>query len=120
MRGVTVKVVEVCPSGTVTVVGSGKKYGLPLIKVTDHPPTGAGPQRLIVQVAGIPAVTVPGFTEIVFIQIVVTLRVVVVETPPDVAVTSSVKGIDHILGDDIVNVPVVEPAGTVQVAGTAT
>ena len=58
----TVKVVDVRPAGTVTLLGTLAMIGLMLLKRTTIPPSGAGPLSMIVRVDGLPPTTVAGLS----------------------------------------------------------
>jgi len=57
---VTLNVVELLPGGTVTLAGTLATEGLLLDSATSVPPAGAGPLRVTVPVAELPAFTVEG------------------------------------------------------------
>ena len=58
---VTVKVLKVCPAGTVTLAGTWAAAGLLLESVTTAPPDGAEPVSTSVALIEVPPVALPGF-----------------------------------------------------------
>lgn len=127
------EIVTLCVDGTFVVVIAKRALDAPPATVADggttaeksllrrdttSPPVGAGPVREMVPVAPDPPITVEGFTESAESEGALTLRVAVFVVPftvPEIVATTSAG-----VGDVVtVNVPVVAPAETVAVAGTA-
>ena len=71
----TVKVAEVAPAGTVTFAGGFTLPAAPALKVTSHPPVGAGEVRTTVPVELLPDWTVLGLIETLAMLFPITVRV---------------------------------------------
>jgi len=72
----TVKVVVVCPAGTVTVAGT-ITLAFVAVKETGHPPAGAGPPSVTVAVVLPPASIADAASETLWNAYVLTLSVLV-------------------------------------------
>ncbi len=118
LLAVTVKLVDVVPAGTVTLAGTVAAEVLLLARVTNVPPLGAGPPSVTVPCEMLPPRTVLGFS--VTDEAPVrgkTVSEVVVVTPPKPA--EIVTGVDVVTALVVtVNVALVDPAGTMTLAGT--
>ena len=115
---VTVKVAEVAPAGTVTLVGTDATAGLALESAIVAPPAGAAELRPTVPVDGVPPGTVLGLRTREEIVVAVTTRLALRVTPSSVADRFTVQGVQGSGIVEIEKLALVAPAGTVKVAGT--
>jgi hypothetical protein len=112
----TVKVAELTPAGTVTLVGT-VALALLDVRLTAMPPVGAGPFRLTVPVDDVPPMTEAGERETPVSAGGVMVKVAVWLTPLNVPVI--VTDVDDATAVVFtLNVAVVAPAATVTDAGT--
>ena len=113
----TVTWVEEVPAGTVTVAGTEAAAGTELVVVTAAPPGGAMPVSVTVRVALTPCTTTVGLTARDVRAAGLTVSVAVFDAP-EVTAVIVVAAVEATPSDVTVNVVLVEPAGTVTVAGT--
>ena len=113
----TVKLAELAPAGTRTLAGTFAMEGLLLVRLTETPPTGAGPLSVTVPVEELPPLTVVGdnvreerlggFT--VIVVVLVTVRY-------DAEMVATLR--EDTGEEPIWNVAEVAPEPTVTLAGT--
>ena len=113
---VTVKLVLVCPAAIVYDAGTGNAVALPLDRLTDAPPDGAGPVNVKVTVAVCPEVTVVGLMPMALSATVLAAGVTVTlagwTTPPHPALDRTV--VETVTGPVVtVKLALVCPAGIV-------
>lgn len=113
----TTTVIEVSPSGTVTVAGREALID-ELARVSSAPPAGAGPVRVIVISVEFPPTTVAGFRATVETFNGIAVKVAV-RLSIAVKARTTAEAFAVTYGDVNVNAAVVSPAGTVMEAGTA-
>jgi|SRR4051794_18033353 hypothetical protein len=113
---VTVKFAVLEPLGIVTEMGTCATMKLLLLRVTVAPPEGAFPFKVTVPVDDCPPFTLLGDNESVVRAAFVRVRVAVLLTPENVAVTVTVV-VDDTPDVVMVNVAVLLPEVTVTLAG---
>jgi hypothetical protein len=114
---VTVKLAVRAPEGTMIELGTWARAVLLLVSATTAPPGGAKPVKVTVPVEDDPRVTLVGLSVRLVREATVTVRVVVLVTPPYTAVMVEEVDVATPLVV-IVKVALVAPAATVTLAGT--
>jgi hypothetical protein len=115
---VTLKVAEVAPAGTVTLVGTDATAGLALESGIVAPPAGAAELRPTVPVEGVPPGTLVGLRNREERVVAETTRLALLVTPSSVAEMFTAQGAQGSGVVEITKLALVAPAGTVTVVGT--